>query len=115
MGDKRSACGCRLIASPIIGAPAVSVQCADHALGPSALVLLKRLSGAQALLDTIESCPVVEGEIPGSTIVRQLAMIGVAAEEMERAGELSGATVTRLRNARLLPEWMMLAAKRAAS
>lgn len=111
MGDKRSPCGCRLVASPIIGAPAVAMQCADHALGPSALVLLKRLSGARELLDTIESCPDVEGEIPGSTIVRQLALIGLAVEEMGRAGELSGETVTRLRNARLLPEWMTMAVR----
>lgn len=113
MGDKRSPCGCRLIASPIIGAPAVSVQCADHALGPCALVLLKRLSGARELLDTIESCPDVEGEVPGSTMIRQLALIGVAVEEMERTGELSGDTVTRLRNARLLPDWMTAARVRA--
>lgn len=115
MGNKRSACGCRLIASPIIGAPAISEQCADHALGPSALVLLKRLCGARELLDTIESCPVVEGEVPGSTIVRQLALIGLAVEEMESGAGLSGATVARLRNARLLPDWMMMAAKRVAS
>lgn len=104
MAEERWPCGCMLSRSPIIGAPSLRFPCTTHLLGPPALALLIRLARAPRLCETIEAAQETEGEVPGSTFIRQLQIVLLAVEEHRETGILSADSITRLKNALLLDE-----------
>lgn len=105
MAKQVMSCGCAIWAPLVVGGKQRYERCLDHALGPSALILLERLGNSPHLIETIANTPEVAGELVGSTFVRHLALLLVMLSELRDGAQVDAERVVQLDDAKLLPAW----------